>query len=45
MKILMLVFMCSCFHVLLDESGQGDGTQRQQSVLKPAKSTVEVHSV
>jgi hypothetical protein len=29
----------------LAESRQGDKTQRQQSVLKFAKSTVEVHSV
>jgi hypothetical protein len=29
----------------LTESCQGDRTKRQQSVLKSAKSTVEVHSV
>jgi hypothetical protein len=31
--------------VFLSESCQGDRTQGQQSVLKTAKSTVEVHSV
>jgi hypothetical protein len=44
MKILVLVFigMTSAF---LDESCLGDRTQGQQSDLKIAKSTVEVHSV
>jgi hypothetical protein len=44
MKTLVLVFvgMTSEF---LAESCQGDRTQSQQSVLKIAKSTVEVHSV
>jgi hypothetical protein len=43
MKILVLVFnrMTSAF---LAESCQGDRTQGQQSVLKIATSTVEVHS-
>jgi hypothetical protein len=31
--------------VFLAHSCQGDGTQRQQSVLKTAKSTVAVHCV
>jgi hypothetical protein len=44
MRTLVLVFigMTSAF---LAESCQGDRTQGQQSVLKIAKSTVEVHSV
>jgi hypothetical protein len=44
MKTLVLVFivMMSAF---LAESCQGDRTQGQRSVLKTAKSTVEVHSV
>jgi hypothetical protein len=44
MKTLVFVFigMTSAF---LAESCQGDGTQGQQSVLKIAQSTVEVHSV
>jgi hypothetical protein len=44
MKILVLVFigMTSAF---LAETFQGDRKQGQQSVLKIAKSTVEVHSV
>jgi hypothetical protein len=44
MKILVLVFtrMTSAF---LAESCQGDRTQEQQTVLKIAKSTVEVHSL
>jgi hypothetical protein len=43
-KTLVLVFigMTSAF---LAESYQGDRTQGQQTVLKTAKSTVEVHSV
>jgi hypothetical protein len=43
MKTLVLVFigMTSAF---LSESCQGGRTQGQQSVLKTAKSTVEVHS-
>jgi hypothetical protein len=44
MKILVLVFV-GMTSVLLAESFQGDRTQEQKSVLKTAKSTVEVHSV
>jgi hypothetical protein len=40
--VLVLIGMTSAF---LAESCQGDRTQGQQSVLKIAKSTVEVHSV
>jgi hypothetical protein len=40
--VLVLIGMTSAF---LAESCQGDRTQGQQSVLKTAKSTVEVHSV
>jgi predicted membrane-bound mannosyltransferase len=43
MKILVLVFIGMT--AFLAESCQGDRTQGQQSVLKIAKSTVEVHSV
>jgi hypothetical protein len=44
MKKLVLMFtgMTSAF---LAERCQGDWTQQQQSILKLAKSTVEVHSV
>jgi hypothetical protein len=44
MKILVLVFIGTT-SAFLPESCQGDRTQVQQTVLKIAKSTVEVHSV
>jgi hypothetical protein len=43
MKILVLVFVGMTL-AFLAESCQGDRTQGQQSVLKIATSTVEVHS-
>jgi hypothetical protein len=44
MNTLVLVFFGTT-SAFLTESCQGDRTQGQQSVLKIAKSTVEVHSV
>jgi hypothetical protein len=44
MKTLVFVFI-GITTAFLSENCQGDGTQGQQSVLKIAKSTVEVHSV
>jgi hypothetical protein len=44
MKTLVLVFV-GMTSVFLLESCQGDRKQGQQTVLKTAKSTVEVHSV
>jgi hypothetical protein len=44
MKVLVLVFIGTT-SAFLAESCQGDRTQGQQSALKFAKSTVEVHSV
>jgi hypothetical protein len=44
MKTLVLVFI-RMTSVFLAQSCQGDRTQGQQSILKIAKSTVEVHLV
>jgi hypothetical protein len=44
MKTLVLVFV-GMTSVFLPESCQGDRTQGQQTVMKIAKSAVEVHSV